>query len=158
MPEEKVLLTSEGLEKLKAELENLIEVRRGEVLERIQRAKELGDTADNPEYEEAQNEQAFVESRIMELERTIKAAEVVQKEKTKATHIKFGHKVTVETEAGEKRKYTIVGSPESDPLEGKISNESPVGKALLGKKVGDEIEVNAPKGLVKLKVLTISKK
>jgi len=82
----------------------------------------------------------------------------VQKEKSKATHVKFGHKVTVETESGEKRKYTIVGGPESDPIEGKISNESPVGKALLGKKAGDEIEVTAPKGLIKLKILTISKK
>ena len=158
MPEEKVMLTSEGLEKLQAELEHLLDVRRPEVLERIQRAKELGDTADNPEYEEAQNEQAFVESRILELERTIKGAEVVQKEKAKATHVKFGYSVTVQMEDGEKRKYTIVGSPESDPVEGKISNESPVGKALLGKQTGDEIKVEAPKGLIKLKILAISKK
>jgi transcription elongation factor GreA len=158
MSEEKVLLTSEGLEKLKAELDHLLEVRRPEVLERIQRAKEQGDTADNPEYEEAQTEQAFVEGRIVELERTLKDAEVMPVEKTRSTFVKFGNKVTVVTEEGEKRKYTIVGSPESNPSEGKISNESPVGRALLGTQVGDEVEVEVPKGLVKLKVQAITKK
>lgn len=158
MTEEKVLLTSEGLEKLKSELDHLLTVRRPEVLERIQRAKEQGDTADNPEYEEAQTEQGFIEGRIVELERTLKDAEVMPVEKSKSTHVKFGSKVTVLTEEGEKRKYTIVGSPESDPTEGKISNESPVGKALLGKQVGDEIEIEVPKGTIKLKVQAITKK
>lgn len=158
MTEEKVMLTSEGLQKLKSELEHLLEVRRPEVLERLQRAKELGDTADNAEYEEAQNEQAFVEGRIIELERMLKDAEVIPKEKSRATNVKFGSKVTVTTEDGEKRKYTIVGSPESDPAEGKISNESPVGKSLMGKHVGDEVEVEAPKGPFKLKIQAITKK
>ncbi|MBT4510778.1 MAG: transcription elongation factor GreA [Chloroflexi bacterium] len=158
MSEEKVLLTSEGLEKLKTELEHLIETRRPEVIERIHRAKELGDTADNPEYEEAQNEQAFVEGRIIELERTVKNAEVMPVEKTRPSFVKFGSKVTVVNEDGEKRKYAIVGSPESSPSEGKISNESPVGRALLGKQVGDEVEVEVPKGLIKLKIASITKK
>ena len=104
MVEEKVLLTSEGLEKLKAELDHLVETRRPEVLERIHRAKELGDTADNPEYEEAQNEQAFVEGRIIELERTLKDAEVMPVEKSRSTIVKFGSKVTVINENGEKKK------------------------------------------------------
>ncbi|MBM3133323.1 MAG: transcription elongation factor GreA [Chloroflexi bacterium] len=159
MAEEKVLLTAEGLEKLKAELDELVKVRRPEVLERLQRAKELGrDTADNAEYEEAQNEQAFVESRVMELERMLKDASIVPVEKSRATYVRFGSKVTVHYENGDERKYTIVGSPESNPSEGKISNESPVGKALLGKHPGDVVEVQAPKGTIKLKIVSVSKK
>lgn len=159
MAEEKVLLTSEGLEKLKKELDHLVKVRRPEVLERLQRAKELGrDTADNAEYEEAQNEQAFVESRILELERMLKDAAIAPVEKSRVTHVKFGSRVTVQYENGEERKYTIVGSPESNPAEGKISNESPVGKALIGKHPGDSVEVQAPKGVIKLKIISVSKK
>jgi|YelNatPaOPRAMG01_1025707.scaffolds.fasta_scaffold229964_2 transcription elongation factor GreA len=159
MAEEKVLLTPEGLEKLRKELDHLIRVRRPEVLERLQRAKELGrDTADNAEYEEAQNEQAFVESRIMELERMLKDASIAPVEKSRVTYVKFGSKVTVQYENGEERKYTIVGSPESNPAEGKISNESPVGKALIGKHPGEIVEVHAPKGVFKLKIVAVSKK
>ena len=159
MAEEKVLLTPEGLQKLKSELDHLIKVRRPEVLERLQRAKELGrDTADNAEYEEAQNEQAVVESRILELERMLKDAAIAPIEKARVTHVKFGSKVTVQYENGEERKYTIVGSPESNPAEGKISNESPVGKALIGKHPGDIVEVQAPKGVIKLKIVSVSKK
>jgi len=158
MSEEKLLLTVEGVEKLKAELEQLRETRRPEVLEKLQRAKERADTADSAEYEEAQNEQASVEGRIVELERMLKDAEVISTEKARATYVKFGYKVTVQDEAGDKKKYTIVGSPESNPSEGKISNESPVGKALLGKHTGDEVKVKAPKGTIKLKIISISKK
>ena len=158
MSEEKILLTSEGVKKLEAELEHLREVRRPEVLEKLKLAKERADTADSAEYEEAQNEQSFVEGRIVELERMFQDAEVMPKEKARATHVKFGYKITVENYAGEKKKYTIVGSPESHPSEGKISNESPVGKALLGKHVGDDVEVETPKGIIKLKVISIAKK
>ncbi|PIU57525.1 MAG: transcription elongation factor GreA [Chloroflexi bacterium CG07_land_8_20_14_0_80_51_10] len=158
MPEEKVLLTAEGLEKLKFELDRLREVRRPEVLERLQRAKELSDTVDNAEYEEAKNEQGFVEGRIMTLERMIKNAEVIPADKSRPAYVRFGSKVTITNQDGEERKYTIVGRAESNPNEGKISNESPVGKALLGKHVGEEVEIEVPKGLVKLKVLAISKK
>lgn len=158
MSEDKILLTSEGLQKLKAELDHLINVRRPEVLERLQRAKELGDTADNAEYEEAQNEQGFVESRIVELERMLKDAEIMTPEKSRATHVRFGSKVTVQYEDGQQKKFTIVGSPESNPSDGRISNESPVGKALLGKHAGDEVEVLVPKGAIKLKVVSVSKK
>ncbi len=158
MPEDKVLLTAEGVKKLQAELDDLLENRRPDVLEKLKRVKERTDTSDGAEYEEVQTEQMLVETRIAELERMLKDAEVVEIEKTRATKVKFGHKVTVQNEAGEKIKYTIVGSPESDPREGKISNESPVGKALLDKRVGDDAKVKSPGGKYKLKVLSISKK
>lgn len=158
MPDEKVLLTSEGLEKLNAELEHLRTVRRPEVLEKLQRAKELSDTIDNAEYDEAKNEQAFVEGRILTLDRMIKNAEVIPVEKSRPAYVKFGSKVTVHTEEGQEEKYVIVGRAESDPSNGKISNESPVGSALLGKHVGEEIEIEVPKGTRKLKVVAIAKK
>lgn len=158
MSEEKVMLTAEGVAKLKGELEHLLEIRRPEVLEKLKRAKERADTADSAEYEEAQNEQSYVEGRIAELERMLKDAEVISAERAKATYVKFGYKVTVQDESGEKKKYTIVGSPESAPSEGKISNESPVGRALLGKHVGDTVKVDIPRGHISLKILAISKK
>ena len=159
MPEEKTLVTAEGLEKLKVELEQLRSVRRPEVLEKLQHAKELSDTVDNAEYEEAKNDQAFVEGRILTLEKMIKNAEVMPDDKSRRpTVVKFGSKVTIINEDGEEKKYTIVGRAESDPSEGRISNESPVGKALLGKHVGDEVEVDVPKGRIKLKVTAITKK
>lgn len=158
MPEDKVLLTAEGLEKLKAELDVLRQERRPEVLERLQRAKELSDTVDNAEYEEAKNEQAFVEGRIITLERMVKNAEVIPVEKSRPVYVRFGSKVKILDQDGEEKQYTIVGRAESNPSEGKISNESPIGKALLDKQVGDEIEVEVPRGLKKLKILAISKK
>ncbi|MDD5094186.1 MAG: transcription elongation factor GreA [Dehalococcoidia bacterium] len=159
MPEEKTLLTPEGLLKLKEELDHLRSVRRPDVLEKLQRSKELSDTVDNAEYEEAKNDQAFVEGRILTIEKMIKHAEVMtDDESRRPTEVKFGSKVTIRAQDGKESEYTIVGKAETDPSEGKISNESPVGRALLGKRVGDEIEVEAPKGLIKLKVLTISKK
>ena len=158
MNEEKVLLTAEGVKQLQAELDDLLENRRPEILEKLNRAKERADTADSAEFEEVQNEQRIVESRIAELERMLKDAEVIPAEKAPAKEVRFGYKVTVETEAGEKIKYTIVGSPESNPSEGKISNESPVGRSLLGKHVGDTAVIAAPKGNFTLKVLSIAKK
>ncbi|MFA4835682.1 MAG: transcription elongation factor GreA [Dehalococcoidia bacterium] len=159
MPEEKTLLTAEGLEKLKAELEQLRSVRRPEVLERLQQSKELSDTVDNAEYEESKNEQAFVEGRIMTLEKMIKNAEVMPDDKSRRpTEVRFGSKVKVIDQDGKEKEYTIVGKAESDPSEGKISNESPVGKALLGKRADETVEIEVPKGLVRLKILTIAKK
>jgi transcription elongation factor GreA len=154
MPREKVYLTEEGLTKLKAELDYLYTVRRQEIAERIQRAKELTDTVDNAEYEDAKNEQAFVEGRIRTLERMIKNAAVISAE-TSSEQVRLGSTVTVQTQEGEQEHYTIVGSPEADPSEGKISNESPVGKVLLGRRVGEEVEVRAPAGMLKLKIVTI---
>lgn len=159
MPEDKTILTVEGLEKLKAELEELRSVRRPEVLERLSRAKELSDTVDNAEYEETKNEQAFVEGRIITLEQMLKHVEMIADDKSRRpTVVKFGSHVTILNDKGEQKEYTILGRAESDPTEGKISNESPVGKALLGRHIGEEIEVDAPKGRIKIKILDISKK
>jgi transcription elongation factor GreA len=143
------------LEKLKAELDYLYSVRRHEVAERIQRAKELTDTVDNAEYDDAKNEQAFVEGRILTIERMLKNAEVISTEDSSPAWVKLGTKVTVRTHDGEQEHYTIVGSAEADPNEGKISNESPVGKALLNKQIGDEVEVRTPAGVFKLRVEAI---
>lgn len=155
MPREKVYLTPEGLANLKTELDYLYTVRRHEVAERIQKAKDLTDTVDNAEYEDAKNEQAFVEGRIMTLERMIKNAAVISPEKTPPRQVKLGSKVTVQTQDGTEEHYFIVGSAEANPSEGKISNESPVGKVLLGKRPGEEVEVHTPGGVLKLKIVTI---
>ncbi|MFP4642648.1 MAG: transcription elongation factor GreA [Chloroflexota bacterium] len=159
MPEEKVLLTAEGLEKLKSELEDLLNTRRPQVIEKLQRSKELTDTADNGEYEDAKNEQAFLEGRIKSVERMIRNAQVVSSEKARRpSRVEFGTTATVLNEKGEEKEYTIVGKAETDPKDGKISHESPVGKALLGKHIGDEVEVEAPKGKMKYRVLAIYNK
>lgn len=148
-------LTPEGLEKLKAELEHLEIVRRPQVAEQIHRAKELGGTVDNAEYDDAKNEQAFVEGRILTLESMIKSATLIKEGKSPSSFVKLGSKVRVRNQDGEEEHYTIVGSAEASPSEGRISNESPVGSALLGKRVGDEVEAEAPAGTLKLKLIAI---
>jgi len=153
--QKEVFLTPEGLEKLKAELEHLRSVRRQQVADQIHRAKELGGTVDNAEYDDAKNEQAFVEGRILTLEKMIQNATLIQEEKTPSSSVRLGSKVTVRSRGSDKEYYTIVGSAEANPGEGKISNESPVGKALMGKRVGDEVEVRAPAGALKLKIVAI---
>jgi len=153
MPERENFLTPEGLAKIEEELEYLRTVRRQEVAERIQKAKELRSTVTSPEYEDAKNEQGFVEGRILELERIIKNAVIIHPEA--ADLIQLGSRVTVRHQDGSEEHYTIVGSAEVDPSEGKISNESPVGKALLGKRVGDEVEVTVPAGVLKMTITEI---
>jgi transcription elongation factor GreA len=153
MSEKEIFLTPEGLAKLERELEYLRTVRRQEVAERIQTAKELRSTVSSPEYEDAKNEQGFVEGRILELERIIKNAVIIHPET--ADLVQLGSKVTVRHQDGSEEHYTIVGRAEVDPGEGKISNESPVGKALLGKRVGDEVEVTVPAGVLKLTITEI---
>lgn len=155
MPQKETFLTPEGLEKLKAELENLETVRRPQVAEQIHRAKELGGTVDNAEYDDAKNEQAFVEGRILTLESMIKSATLIKEGKSPSSFVKLGSKVRVRNQDGEEEHYTIVGSAEASPSEGRISNESPVGSALLGKRVGDEVEAEAPAGTLKLKLIAI---
>ncbi len=154
---EKLLLTPEGLEKLKAELEHLRTVRRPEVLQRLQKAKELSDTVDNAEYEDAKHEQAFVEGRILTLERMIKDAEVITAEEVPSEYVRLGSKVTIVGPEGEEEHYIIVGKAEANPSEGKISNESPVGQALLGHPIGAEVEVQAPMGFYKVKIVRVEK-
>ena len=148
-------LTPEGLKSLQGELEHLQGVRRSEVAARIHKANETGGTVDNAEYDEAKNEQAFVEGRIRELENLLSNAVVAPDAEDAGQGVGFGSSVTVVADNGRKRSYTVVGSAEASPLEGKISNESPVGKALLGRKVGDEVKVETPAGLMKLTIQKI---
>ncbi|MBE9501254.1 MAG: transcription elongation factor GreA [Chloroflexi bacterium] len=153
MAEKGNFLTPEGLAKLEEELQHLRTVRRQEVAEKIQKAKELRSTVSSPEYEDAKNEQGFVEGRILELERIIKNAVIIHPEA--ADLVQLGSKVTVRHQDGSEEHYTIVGSIEVNPGKGKISNESPVGKALLGKRVGNEVKVTVPAGVLKLTITEI---
>ncbi len=155
MREREVTITPEGLEKLKKELEYLITVKRPEVIAKIQKAKEIEGADHNPEYIEAKNEQAFIEGRILALEQLIKRASVIQQREGEENVVRLGSKVRVRDESDEEMTFTIVGSAEADPLSGKISNESPVGRALLGRKVGEEVEIRAPGGAYKLKIISL---
>lgn len=155
MHDKPVFLTPEGRAKLEAELKQLREVRRPEVAERIRAAKEFGDTVDNAEYEEAKNEQAFVEGRILTLEKLLSHAVAITADHGLHDAVRLGSSVTVTTDEGETEQYTIVGSAEVDPQHGKISNESPVGRALLGKRIGDVVEVAIPAGSLRLQISKI---
>ncbi len=149
-----IFLTQEGRDRLTQELEHLRTVKRPEIAERIQESKELETTANNAEYDDAKNEQAFVEGRIMELELMLKTASIVQPNYPKGT-VGIGSQVTLRNPEGETEVYTIVGSLEASAIDGKISNESPVGQALLGKRLGQEIEVAVPAGRRKLKIVKV---
>ena len=155
MQEKVVYLTPEGKERFAAELRELQTVRRHEVEERIRRAKEFSDTVDNAEYDEAKTEQAFVEGRIQDLERMLSAARMIE-EPARADYVRMGSHVTVVDGEGDEQTYYLVGSQEADPRKGLISNESPIGRALIGKRAGDEVTVVAPGGSFDLKVLGIS--
>ena len=148
-------LTNEGFANLQAELEGLRTLRRQMVAERIQKAKEIGGTVDNAEYDEAKNEQAFIEGRIRTLENLINNASIISDQSEPSEVVLIGSTVTVTNEKGEKERYTIIGSTEADPSQGKISNVSPIGKSLLGKRIGDIAEVSVPAGKIKLEVLDI---
>jgi transcription elongation factor GreA len=137
-------LSRAGLEKLKAELDALVNVRRPEIATRIHDAKEHGDITENAEYEDAKNEQAFIEGRIQALTSLIKNAVIID-ENHSTTHVQIGSTVVIQGDAGQET-YTIVGSAEAAPQEGRISNESPVGRALLGRKKGDRVTVSVPAG------------
>ena len=155
MSQNENFLTPEGLAKLEQELEYLRTVRRPEVAERIQRAKESRSAVNSPEYEEAKNEQGFVEGKIFDLENIIANAKIIHPETLSSDSVQLGSKVTVRHRDGNEDYYTIVGSAEANPSEGKISNASPVGKALLEKRVGDEVEVPVPAGMRKLTIVEI---
>ncbi len=154
MYDKPVFLTREGRQKLEAELKFLRDVRRPEVADRIKTAKEFSDSTDNAEFEEAKNEQAFVEGRILTLEKMIGNAVIIESDHGHDI-VRLGSSVTVVDQEGERQEYTIVGSPEVNPRQGKISNESPVGRALLGRKIGDQVEVVVPAGILQLSVLAI---
>ena len=138
-------LSKDGLEKLRAELEEMVNVRRAEVATRIHDAKEHGDLSENAEYEDAKNEQAFVEGRIQQLEALIKNATIID-ENHSSEHVGLGSTVHLESHDGGQETFTIVGSTEAKPAEGRISNESPVGRALLGRKKGEKVVVRVPAG------------
>lgn len=145
MDKQTLVLTKEGLVKLKNELSNLIDVKRPEIAKRIQDAREMGDISENSEYDAAKQEQAFIEGRISEVEEILKNATVTDGEKSHKGSVDVGAKVTVHIDSTEDTFY-IVGAPEADPMAKKISHESPLGSALMGKKVGEKIEVEAPVG------------
>ena len=154
-----VLLTKEGYEEIVAEHENLVAIRRAEVAQKLKEAIAQGDLSENADYDAAKNEQAELEERIYKLENMIRKAKIIDDSEMAGDQVTVGLTVKVlDIEEDEEEEFTIVGSTEADPFEGKISNESLVGAALLGKKVGDEINVEVPDGVVSYKVLEISKK
>lgn len=156
MAEKPVYLTREGRAQLQDELDRLIRVTRLEVASRIAQAKDLGDLSENAEYEAAKNEQAFVEGRIRELQHQLSNAMLIEESANGEKQVRIGSRVTVREDDGEELTYTIVGSAEAKPQEFKISNESPVGKALLGKKVRQKVTVQTPSGSYRIEVRRIS--
>jgi transcription elongation factor GreA len=158
--QEETLVTKEGLKKLKEELENLKTVRRKEVAQRLKEAISYGDLSENSEYEEAKNEQAFIEGRILELEMKIKSAKIISDKDAgsrKGKDVNIGSSVTIRNvNSNEEELYTIVGATEADPFESKISNESPIGKALLSHVKGDVVKVTTPSGVVEYEVTKVS--
>jgi transcription elongation factor GreA len=150
-------MTAEGKEKLEKELENLKTVKRKEVVERIKIARSFGDLSENSEYDAAKDEQAFVEGRISTLENMIRNAKIIQEDDMNSDTVQLGKKVTfVELPDGDEESYTIVGSAEADPFEGKISNDSPIAKSLLGHKVGAKVTVQTPGGEMNVKIVEVS--
>lgn len=156
MSDKEVILTPAGLKKLEEELNELKTVKRREVAERIKEAISFGDISENSEYEEAKNEQAFIEGRIITLEKMLRNARVINEDDVNTDVVSVGSTVKLrDIEFDEIVEYTIVGSAESDPAKNKISNESPVGQALLGKRVGSIVDVNVPAGVIQYEILDI---
>ena len=153
-----LLVTEEGLRKMEEEFEYLKTVKRKEVIDTIGVARSFGDLSENSEYDEAKNEQAKVESRIIELEEQLKIVKVVDESEIKTDEVNIGNKVKVlNLSLNKEIDYSLVGSTEADPFNNKISDESPVGKVLIGSKKGDIVQYETPKGLFKLEILNISK-
>lgn len=153
-----VVVTVAGLKALEDELEELKTVRRKDVAEKIKVARGFGDLSENSEYDEAKNEQAFIESRIAQLEAMLKNARVIDNDELNLDTVSVGTHVKIEDEDGEVEEYDITGSTEADPLNGKISDESPVGAALMGQKVGQTVTVTLPNGgTIDFKILEISR-
>jgi transcription elongation factor GreA len=157
MDEKETLLTPEGLRKLEEELEHLKTVKRKEVAERIKQAKEFGDITENSEYEDAKNDQAFTEGRILMIEGMLRSAKVIDNHDVRSDVVTVGSTVRLADESGEDLTYTIVGSAEADPLHDKISNESPVGRAVLGRRKGETVTVDAPAGKLRYTIKGIKR-
>ncbi|WP_314066906.1 transcription elongation factor GreA [uncultured Vagococcus sp.] len=150
-------MTLEGKEKLEQELEELKTVKRKEIVERIKIARSFGDLSENSEYESAKDEQAFTEGRITTLENMIRFAQIIDNKGVDNDEVSLGRTVTfIELPDGDEEEYTIVGSAEADPLSGKISNDSPIAKALIGKRLDDEVTINTPGGDMQVKILKVS--
>lgn len=153
-----IVLTDEGLKKLEEELEQLKTVKRKEIAEKIKQALSFGDLSENSEYDEAKNEQAIIEARIAQLEAMLKNVKVLDTDELKTDVVNIGSKVRVlDMEYNEEIEYYIVGSTEADPSEFRISDESPVGRALLGRRIGDTVTVDVPAGSITLKIINIDK-
>lgn len=149
-------MTKEGKEKLEQELEHLKTVKRKEVVERIKIARSFGDLSENSEYDSAKDEQAFVEGRIALLEKMVRNAVIIEDSEANSDTVTLGKSVTfIELPDGDEETYTIVGSAEADPFEGRISNDSPIAKSLIGKKVGDQVTVQTPGGEMQVKITNI---
>lgn len=156
MSPKEVVLTQDGLKKLEKELAYLKSVRRREVANRIKNAISFGDLSDNSEYEDAKNEQAFLEGRIITLEKMLRHARLINSDEINKEMVGFGSKVYLkDLDNGEELEFTIVGSAESDPFNNKISNESPVGRAIFGNPVGAAVEVKTPAGMIKYQIMEI---
>ncbi len=155
---EELLLTQEGYDNIVAEYDELVSVRRAEVAARIKEAISYGDISENAEYDSAKNEQAELEERIHQLEEMLRKAKIVQEEDVKGDKVNIGLKVTVkDIDTGDKEVFSIVGATESDPFSGKISTESSVGKALIGKKKGETVAIEVPDGIINYKIMKIEK-
>ena len=155
---EELLLTKEGYDKIVAEHDELVSVKRAEVAARIKEAISYGDISENAEYDSAKNEQAELEERIHQLEEMLRKAKIVSEEEMKGDKVNIGLKVTVkDTDTGDKEVFSIVGATESDPFNGKISTESSVGKALIGKKKGETVAIEVPDGIINYKIMKIEK-
>ena len=158
MGDKEILLTQEGYENLEKELENLVTVKRAEIAERIKIALGFGDLSENSEYDESKNAQAANEAKIAELENKIRYAKIIDESEIDTKTVQVGNTVKVlDMEFDEEESYTIVGSTEVDLSQNKISNESPIGMALMGAKKGQVVEVHAPAGIMKYKVISITK-
>lgn len=155
--EKDVILTRDGLEKLEQELEDLKTVKRKEVADRIKQAIGFGDLSENSEYEDAKNEQAFIEGRILTLEKMLRNVKVIEDDKTVEGIVSIGSMVRVrDIELDEQEEYKLVGTVEADPMNNRISNESPVGRAIIGHKVGDIVDVEVPMGVIKYEILSVT--
>lgn len=158
MAEKQVILSLEGLKRFEQELEHLRSVRRREVAERIKAAREFGDISENSEYEDAKNEQAFIEGRILTLEKILRNAKLVDEVEVDPGVVGIGSRVRLrDLVDGSTVEYTIVSSTEANPGESRISDESPVGKAMVGQRQGDVVEINVPAGVLKYEVLAVER-
>ena len=155
--EKDVILTRAGLEKLEQELEDLKTVKRKEVADRIKQAIGFGDLSENSEYEDAKNEQAFIEGRILTLEKMLRNVKVIEDDNAVEGEVSIGSVVKVrDIEMNEEEEYKLVGTVEADPMNNRISNESPVGRAIIGRKIGEIVDVEVPMGVIKYEIISVT--